>query len=102
LAEWDVSVFEWSMPSEISGMSYCGATTVVFINNLHTTQRKLFTLAHEFGHVLFHLGRGQQREETAVSFIASNRNPMEKEANQFARELLMPTNEVDRIVKEWG
>lgn len=102
LAEWDVFVFEWQMPQEISGLSYCGATTVIVINGLHTKQRQLFTLAHEFGHVLFHLGRGQQREETAVSVISSSRDPKEKEANQFAGELVMPSAEVDRLVQQWG
>lgn len=102
LAEWDVFVFEWKMPSEISGMSYRGATTVIIINELHSKERKLFTLGHEFGHVLFHLGRGQHREETVVSFIASNRDPLEKQANQFASELLMPSAEIDRLVKQWG
>jgi Zn-dependent peptidase ImmA (M78 family)/DNA-binding transcriptional regulator YiaG len=102
LAEWDVSVFDWAMPSEISGLSYRGATTAIIINKLHTKQRKLFTLAHEFGHVLFHLARGNSGEETAVSIIASNRDPMEKEANQFASELLMPTAEITALVQESG
>jgi Zn-dependent peptidase ImmA (M78 family)/DNA-binding XRE family transcriptional regulator len=108
LAEWDVFVFEWKMPSEVSGMSYRGATTVIIINGLHTKQRKLFTLGHEFGHILFHLGRrkkgaeASEREEAVVSFIGSNRDPVEKEANRFASELLMPTAEIERLVKEWG
>lgn len=102
LAEWDVFVFEWAMPSEISGMSYRGATTTIIINKLHTKQRKLFTLAHEFGHVLFHLGRDQKGGDTAVSLIASNRDPVEKEANEFSSELLMPASEMDRLMKEWG
>jgi Zn-dependent peptidase ImmA (M78 family)/DNA-binding XRE family transcriptional regulator len=100
LAEWNVFVFEWAMPVWVSGLSYRGSTTVIFINSLHTRERKLFTLAHEFAHVLFHLGRDSK--ETVVSVIASNRDPMEKEANQFASELLMATAEIDGVVKDWG
>jgi Zn-dependent peptidase ImmA (M78 family)/DNA-binding XRE family transcriptional regulator len=108
LAEWNVFVFEWAMPVCISGMSYRGSTTVIFINALHTRERKLFTLAHEFAHVLFHLGRdskealGRDSKDTMVSVIASNRDPVEKEANQFASELLMASAEIDGIVKDWG
>jgi Zn-dependent peptidase ImmA (M78 family)/DNA-binding XRE family transcriptional regulator len=98
LAEWNVFVFEWDMPVQVSGLSYRGATSVIIINSLHTKQRRLFTLAHEFAHVLFHLGRDKQ--ETAVSLIASNRDPLEKEANRFASELLMPTTELEQLVKD--
>lgn len=99
LTEWGVFVFEWNMPVEVSGLSYRGATTVIIINKLHGKQRKLFTLAHELGHVLFHLGHDQ---ETVVSFIASNRDPLEKQANQFASELLMASVEIDRLLRECG
>ena len=99
LAEWNVFVFEWALPDNISGLSYRGSTTVIIINSQHNQERKLFTLAHEFAHVLFHLGREQ---ETAVSVIASKRDPMEKQANQFAAELLMPTAEIDQMLKDYG
>jgi Zn-dependent peptidase ImmA (M78 family) len=100
LAAWNVFVFEWAMPVQISGLSYRGATTVIIINSSHTKQRRLFTLAHEFAHVLFHLGRDDR--ETAVSVIASNRDPLEKEANRFASELLMPTMELEQLVMDSG
>jgi Zn-dependent peptidase ImmA (M78 family) len=71
LAEWNVFVFEWALPVQVSGLSYRGATTVIIINSLHTKQRRLFTLAHEFAHVLFHLG---QASVSARSVITSGRN----------------------------
>lgn len=101
LAEWNVFVFEWALPSLISGLSYRGATTVIFINSQHTKERRLFTLAHEFAHVLFHLGRNPSHE-TVVSVVASTRDPEEKQANQFAGELLMPSAEMDQLLREWG
>ena len=99
LAEWNVFVFEWNMPTHVSGLSYRGATTVIIINRMHNKQRKLFTLAHEFAHIIFHLDRDN---DTQVSFIASNRDPLEKQANRFATELVMPSSEIDRLLREWG
>lgn len=102
--ERNIHVFEWSLPSKISGLSYRGAVTVIIINRDHPPGRRLFTLAHELGHVLFHLpgGGGERGVDTEVSFFASNRDPKEKEANSFAAELLMPTDEIDAFVRRFG
>ncbi len=102
--ERNIHVFEWSLPSKISGLSYRGALTVIIINHDHPPGRRLFTLAHELGHVLFHLPRGSEGArglDTEVSFFASNRDPKEKEANSFAAELLMPTDEIDTFVRRF-
>ncbi|MBA4150297.1 MAG: ImmA/IrrE family metallo-endopeptidase [Verrucomicrobia bacterium] len=101
MAEQGIFVFEWDLPDNISGMSYRGALTAVFINRLHQPTRRLFTLAHELAHVLFHLGR--DKEETgSVSVIGNNQDPQEKEANAFASELLMPLEDVKTIVNRYG
>lgn len=100
LAEQNIFVFRWAMPSEISGLSYRGAYVVIFINQCHDPARQLFTLAHELAHVLFHLGRNNG--ETAVSTIASNRDPQEKEANAFAAELVMPATIIESIIRQYG
>lgn len=102
--ERNIHVFEWSLPSKISGLSYRGALTVIIINHDHPPGRRLFTLAHELGHVFFHLPRVSGEEkggDTEVSFFASNRDPKEKEANSFAAELLMPSDEVDTFVRRY-
>lgn len=101
LSERHIFVFDWAMPIQVSGLSYRGPTTVIIINQLHTNERKLFTLAHEFAHVLFHLGRKKDME-AVVSVIASFRDPIEKQANKFASEFIMPASEIDRLVKESG
>lgn len=109
LSERNVFVFEWNMPWNLSGLSFRGPFTVIFINRLHPASRRLFTLAHEFAHVLFHLGRetcdpeeggapaAPARRDTTVS-IASNQTPWEKQANAFAAEFLMPTADVEKVV----
>lgn len=100
LTELNVHIFEWLLPWDLSGLSYRGAFAVIFINRLHTKERRLFTLAHEFAHILFHTGRDNQ--QTVVSTISSNRDPIEKEAYAFASEFLMPTDTVDKILSVPG
>jgi Zn-dependent peptidase ImmA (M78 family)/DNA-binding transcriptional regulator YiaG len=98
LTEQNVFVFEWGLPDKISGLSYRGNISVVFINHRHQEGRRLFTLAHEMAHLLFHLGEG--REAEAVS-LTSARNPQEKEANDFASELLMPKEIIRQIAAKY-
>jgi Zn-dependent peptidase ImmA (M78 family)/transcriptional regulator with XRE-family HTH domain len=108
LSEWNVFVFDWNMPWHLSGLSYRGPFTAIFINHLHPPTRRLFTLSHEFAHVLFHLGRETQddtgkktKHDTAVS-IASNKDPQEKQANAFAAEFLMPSAAIKELVEKRG
>lgn len=58
-------------------------TVVVFLNGNMPKDRQRFTLAHELGHIIMHI---------PFVDIDSNRN-IEKEANKFASEFLMPSNE---------
>jgi len=102
--ERNIHVFEWSLPSKISGLSYRGALTVIIINHDHPPGRRLFTLAHELGHVFFHLPRVSGEEKGGGhrgQLLCSNRDPKEKEANSFAAELLMPSDEVDTFVRRY-
>ena len=96
LAESHIHIFEWAMPRVVSGLSYRGAFAAIFINSNHSKERRLFTLAHELGHILFHLER--DRQETFVSLFSSSRDPAEKQANAFAAELLMPAQLVDDLL----
>jgi Zn-dependent peptidase ImmA (M78 family)/transcriptional regulator with XRE-family HTH domain len=96
LADSNIHVFEWAMPRVVSGLSYRSVFTAIFVNSNHSKERRLFTLAHELGHILFHLERNQL--ETFVSLFSSNRDPAEKQANAFAAELLMPTQLVNELL----
>jgi len=104
LAEFNVHVFDWALPWEISGLSHRDTYAVVFINSMHSRERQLFTLAHEFAHLLFHLGRDgkQNRTRGIVSIIGSSRQLEEKNANAFAAELLMPGEMLADILKSVG
>ncbi len=110
LSERNVFVFEWNMPWSLSGLSFRGPFAAIFINRAHSAARRLFTLSHEFAHILFHLGRdahggkkadASEPTDTVVS-IASQKDEHEKQANAFAGEFLLPESEVERLVKNEG
>ena len=69
----------------------------IFINNVDTIPRQLFTAAHELGHFILH-----KDIEDDVLYRSTNpfqvKDPKEQEANAFAAELLMPANQV---IKYW-
>lgn len=73
-----------------------GSTGWAFINGDDILQRRRFTAAHELGHFILH---GDQMPKGFLSDTAENVleslntetiNQMEREANQFAVEILMP------------
>lgn len=68
--------------SVITSMGY----KIIFSNSSMPEDRKRFSLAHELGHLVMHFDTAPQFEET-----------VEEEANRFAAEFLLPTEE---IVKE--
>jgi Zn-dependent peptidase ImmA (M78 family) len=72
------------------------------INSYHSEKRQRFTMAHEFGHLLFHkeylsLQDGPYKEKE-ILWRSSLFNKVENEANVFASELLMPKNE---FIEKW-
>ena len=56
---------------------------IIFINKSLSGDRQRFTLAHEFAHLILHIYSAQSFEVD-----------VEKEANLFASEFLMPSNEI--------
>lgn len=93
-----VFIFEWSMPDRVSGFTISGEYKVVYLNHIHTVARKLFTLAHELGHLILH---GDQPEFSFESNLTRRTKP-EKEANAFANELLLSERKLKKIVKDYS
>jgi Zn-dependent peptidase ImmA (M78 family)/plasmid maintenance system antidote protein VapI len=60
---------------------YVKGVPVILINDKIQNARKIFTLAHELGHLIMH---------NHNDFFISNERDIEKEANKFASELLAP------------
>jgi Zn-dependent peptidase ImmA (M78 family)/DNA-binding XRE family transcriptional regulator len=98
LAEKNVHVFEWYLPSQLFGLSHHDNFTVIFINRALPEPQRLFTLAHELAHVIYHL----REDKSLVSDLASRNDPKEKEANRWASEFLMPHRQLEKRVKDLG
>jgi Zn-dependent peptidase ImmA (M78 family)/transcriptional regulator with XRE-family HTH domain len=101
LRDRQIHVFEWNMPLNLSGMSYRGNFTVIFINQAHGLARRLFTLAHELAHVLFHFEKDKD-EAGIVSLFSRRTDQHEKDANRFASELLMPSRLIEAFIQQLG
>ena len=56
---------------------------IIFLNNQMPNDRNRFSLAHEIGHIVMHIGQGQPGSEE-----------LEREANEFASAFLMPEDEI--------
>jgi len=76
---------------------------MILYENLKPLGRKRFTIAHELGHYL--LKHHQLIENTVISRGELSDNEydvLEKEANYFARMLLVPLPLIIYIAKKWG
>jgi Zn-dependent peptidase ImmA (M78 family) len=75
-------------------VKFAGDRAVIWLNDADGRRRKRFTLAHELGHLLLHgeEGRGMFRDATFAG------TKLEREANEFAAELLMPAS----ILRKYG
>lgn len=71
---------------KIDGVSFITpeGTPVILVNNERASSRKMFTIAHELGHIIMHF----------KSFIDSEYRDVEDEANRFAAELLVPEKDI--------
>lgn len=67
----------------------------VIVSSLLPHERQRFTLAHEIGHWCLH-----RRDREAFAHTSPSRGRYEREANQFAAELLMPLQELRRTASQ--
>lgn len=77
---------------------------VITVKDTEVGTRQRFTIAHEIGHlVLGHLnGVSALHRDEASNFTTGVFMPVEREANQFAAELLMPGRVVSYAISERG
>lgn len=83
-------------------------TCLIAVNSRNSVARQRFTIAHELGHLLLHavetLHVDKQETATPVYFRNNESSKAtrinEIEANQFAAELLMPSNEILKVAKK--
>jgi len=74
---------------------------VIGVNRDHSKARKRFTIAHELGHYLLHEGELVHFDAERPGFRVNLRSDsssgeMEREANLFAAEILMPARFLER------
>ena len=68
----------------------CGKAAITVKSTTRSKARKRFSIAHELGH--YELGHGVTHFEDELSLNYYRRGYQESEANEFASELLMPTD----------
>jgi len=89
-----IRVFELPVPpDQFSGLSYWHQEygPCVLVNSKETAGRKTFTLAHEYGHLLYH------HQPSVCDIIDEGRREVfgdERSANIFAIEFLLPADPV--------
>lgn len=68
-----------------------GKSIVTLNSNIEFPQKKRFVLSHELGHILLHAGKDVTFSDDYNTLEAYKHGSQEREANDFASELLMPT-----------
>ncbi|MDD3278000.1 MAG: ImmA/IrrE family metallo-endopeptidase [Lachnospiraceae bacterium] len=72
--------------------------TVIFTNTSSHLSREIFTLAHEIGHVILHINKGESFIDDHITISGRSKDEKEQEANYFAACLLMPSDDVERFL----
>jgi Zn-dependent peptidase ImmA (M78 family) len=86
----------------VCGLTVCNSSSIQIIVNSKITvpSRRLFTAAHEIGHVVLHIltGKNSEAQCSKKDIRIHEGTELEAEANQFASALLMPRNLIKNII----
>ena len=94
-----LEVIEEPMDDDLSGyLEVRGGHWVVGVNAFHHENRKRFTIAHEIAHFMLHSSQQPSFHDRTFARRASDPSTMEREADRFAAELLMPAPMVRQLV----
>ena len=86
---------------KVSGALYfADGKADIFVNAKDSEERQRFTIAHELGHYFLHIDKTSAQKRAIVS-LRSDRNDLERSADFFAAELLMPADRVNDVYKEF-
>lgn len=85
-----------SMENEGEFLFHDNIPTIVFKPS-GRLERDRFTIAHELGH--YCLGHGPRHRDTPTTLYHAPHEPLERAANKFAAELLMPPKIVEFAVR---
>ncbi|MGO4221853.1 ImmA/IrrE family metallo-endopeptidase [Lysobacter sp. TAF61] len=94
-----LEVSEEVMDDDISGfLEYRSGRWVVGVNSLHHSNRQRFTIAHEIAHYILHRDHEQSFVDQTFARRSDSPDRMERDADRFAAELLMPESEVRKLI----
>jgi Zn-dependent peptidase ImmA (M78 family) len=103
-----IQVEERYLEDELSGLLIIhGDAKLIGVEQSHSPVRKRFTLAHELGHYVLHSNDSKMFVDTAIfkrqidGGYSSKEERMEREANNFAANILMPEILVYREVRNF-
>ncbi len=87
----DIKVVYWDFPNVISGtLHWIGDCCFMGINQNYIPEHILFTKAHELGHFFLH-------PQSSYCCNFKNTYKLERQANWFASELLMPRKLITKL-----
>ena len=85
------------MPESVSGicLSHPSICSAIIVNSKQASGRRRFSYAHEYAHVL----ADRKQRPNSVSSSSNSRELMERRANSFASEFLMPAKAITALLE---
>ena len=106
-ADLGLKIYESALGEGVSGALVRDATYetpsgfVIFVNSEEAYVRQRFTAAHEIGHFVLHRDQiGQRIEDNYLLRAEGLSNALERQANKFAADLLMPYPLIEALVQQ--
>ncbi len=72
---------------------------IIYINNSQVKSRQIFTLFHELAHLLFRTGGVDLRHDEFVQRMSGSNKRIEVFCNRFAGEFLVPSEDVQKCLR---
>lgn len=92
-------VYAENMLPDVSGaLRIENGVWTIYVNKKHSQNRQRYTIAHEFGHYCLHKDFMNEFEDTTFFRRESDWTSREYDANQFAADLLMPKENLEKAL----
>lgn len=102
-----IKVFETYLKEDVSGLIIVGdkkwdeydSDKFILVNLSESAARRRFTIAHELAHYILHRNGDTLYAHRDMNTDGENKTKIEREANYFAANILMPEAEVKNFVE---
>lgn len=105
--ELGLAIFSADLAANVSGVIVkdkgygTSSGFVIFVDSGESPARQRFTAAHEIGHFVLHKHLiGDRHEDNYLLRSTGISNRQEREANEFAADLLMPRDLIEQALKD--